>query len=188
MARIERISLRPYRRVAVISDIHGALDYLTGLLERVAPTAEDALIFLGDMVEKGPESLATLRYIMALRERYTVFALMGNCDGWHAMFDTDDPAFAVEPFGEADLAALADDARHQAARAFKGLDAITAWSPGSASEALAARRGEVETLIGELAESSFFAESVGLSRSSSCSCSFLTIASRPFINGFASNV
>jgi maltose alpha-D-glucosyltransferase/alpha-amylase len=65
--------------------------------------------------------------------------------------DTDDPAFAVEPFGQADLAALADDARHQTARAFKGLDAITAWSPGSASEALAARRGEVETLIDELA-------------------------------------
>jgi maltose alpha-D-glucosyltransferase / alpha-amylase len=65
--------------------------------------------------------------------------------------DTDDPAFAVEPFGEADLASLADDARHQAARAFKGLDAITAWSPGSASEALASRRSEVEALITDLA-------------------------------------
>jgi len=67
MARVEKICLRPFRRTAVISDIHGELSYLKGLLEKLALTEEDALIFLGDMVEKGPESLATLRCIMALR-------------------------------------------------------------------------------------------------------------------------
>ena len=87
MARVEKISLRTFRCTAVISDIHGKLSYLRGLLERLALTEEDALIFLGDMVEKGPESLATLRYIMALREQCNVFALLGNCDGWHAAFD-----------------------------------------------------------------------------------------------------
>lgn len=87
MAIVRHISLRPFRRVAVISDIHGELSYLRGLLAKLALRAEDALVFLGDMIEKGPESLKTLRYIMALRERYPVFALMGNCDGWHAAFD-----------------------------------------------------------------------------------------------------
>lgn len=87
MARVRQIRLRPYRRVAVISDIHGELSYLKGLLQKLALRSEDALVFLGDMIEKGPQSLETLRYIMALRERYNVFPLMGNCDGWHAAFD-----------------------------------------------------------------------------------------------------
>ncbi|GJE25349.1 maltose alpha-D-glucosyltransferase [Methylobacterium organophilum] len=64
---------------------------------------------------------------------------------------TDDPAFAAEPLSPADVEALAADARFQMSRAFRGLDAITAWSPGSASEALAARRSEVEALIDDLA-------------------------------------
>ena len=89
MARVRSICLRPFRRVAVISDIHGELSYLKGLLQKLDPGAEDALVFLGDMVEKGPQSLATLRYIMELHERYNVFALMGNCDGWHAAFDAE---------------------------------------------------------------------------------------------------
>ena len=84
MAVVQRISLRPFRRTAVISDIHGELSYLQGLLRKLEPGPEDALVFLGDMVEKGPASLATLRYIMALREQYNVFALLGNCDGWQA--------------------------------------------------------------------------------------------------------
>lgn len=87
MAVVQRIRLRPFRRVAVISDIHGELSYLQGLLGKLSLTETDALVFLGDMIEKGPESLKTLRYIMALRERCSVFALMGNCDGWHTAFD-----------------------------------------------------------------------------------------------------
>ena len=99
--------------------------------ESEAPTPEDAFN-------------AHLRWAILLGQRTAEL---------HRAFsiETDDPAFAVEPFEADDLAALVNDARHQAARAFKGLDAITAWSPGSASEALAARRGEVETLIDELA-------------------------------------
>lgn len=93
MARVRRIALRAFRRVAVISDIHGELSWFRGLLDKLRLTGEDALVLLGDMVEKGPESLATLRCIMALQKQYHVFPLMGNCDGWHAMFDTEDRSF-----------------------------------------------------------------------------------------------
>ncbi len=64
--------------------------------------------------------------------------------------ETQDEAFTAEPFLEEDLDRLADDARHQADRAYRGLEAISAWVPGSASEALAGRRAEVEALIAEL--------------------------------------
>ena len=93
MARVRRLALRGFERVAAISDIHGELSYFRGLLDRLRLTERDALVLLGDMIEKGPESLCTLRCIMALCEKGNVFPLMGNCDGWHAMFDTDDPAF-----------------------------------------------------------------------------------------------
>ncbi|GJE53628.1 MULTISPECIES: maltose alpha-D-glucosyltransferase [Methylobacterium] len=66
--------------------------------------------------------------------------------------ETDDPAFAAEPFGEDDLATLVADAHAQAKRAFTGLAAVAAWAPGSASQALAGRRAEVEALIEQLSE------------------------------------
>ena len=40
------------------------------------------LIILGDMIEKGPESLETIRYIMQLCEKHTVYPMMGNVDLW----------------------------------------------------------------------------------------------------------
>ncbi len=67
--------------------------------------------------------------------------------------ETDDPAFAAEPFEEGDLATLARDARHQAERAFRGLKGLA--DRGLASGACAdllGRRGEVEALIERLSE------------------------------------
>ncbi|MCE4222351.1 maltose alpha-D-glucosyltransferase [Methylobacterium sp. C25] len=74
--------------------------------------------------------------------------------GMHKAFaiETDDPAFAAEPFGEDDLATLVADARAQAKRAFDGLSSVAAWAQGPASQALASRRAEVEELIDELSD------------------------------------
>ena len=47
-----------------IGDLQGCLESLDGLLEQLP---EDApLIFLGDLVNRGPESLATLRRVAGL--------------------------------------------------------------------------------------------------------------------------
>lgn len=67
-------------RVLAISDIHGNLPFLQGLLEQAGYTARDILILVGDLVEKGPDSLAVLRYVMELSKKRTVYALRGNCD------------------------------------------------------------------------------------------------------------
>ena len=74
-------------RIIAISDIHGNLAYLRGLTDKLHLRADDALVLLGDLVEKGPESLATLRYAMALRERCRVYPVLGNCDFWHLWVD-----------------------------------------------------------------------------------------------------
>ncbi|MFQ9917989.1 MAG: metallophosphoesterase [Flavonifractor plautii] len=62
-----------------ISDIHGNLPFLrTCWPPPLRP--DDILVLVGDLVEKGPDSLTTLRFIMELAERNTVYCLRGNCD------------------------------------------------------------------------------------------------------------
>ena len=89
---VDHPALSDASRIIVISDIHGNLAYLRGLVDKLALRADDQLVLLGDLVEKGPESLATLRYAMELRERCRVYPVMGNCDFWHLWLDGDDPA------------------------------------------------------------------------------------------------
>ncbi len=75
----------PAGRLIVISDVHGDLPCLKALLGKLAPGEEDLILFLGDMVEKGPESLATLRYVMELCREGKAAALCGNCDNVHLL-------------------------------------------------------------------------------------------------------
>lgn len=81
-ARIQHLQLPKNRRILAISDVHGNLAYLRGALEKAGFCREDVLIFVGDIIEKGPQSLDTLRFIMELRKTHTVYAVEGNCDGW----------------------------------------------------------------------------------------------------------
>lgn len=68
------------RRVLAVSDIHGNLPFLKGLLAKVDFGQSDILVIVGDLLEKGEESLATLRYTMELSRTHTVYTLCGNCD------------------------------------------------------------------------------------------------------------
>ena len=89
---VERLRLGPGRRIAAISDLHGELDYLKGLLEKCALRPEDVIVFVGDLLEKGPDSLGTLRYVMELSRQREVHTVCGNCDFWQNFCDLpDDP-------------------------------------------------------------------------------------------------
>ena len=65
-AVIHKLELPAAGRIIAISDVHGNLPYLRGLLDKLDLRGEDTLVFCGDMVEKGGQSLETLRYIMRL--------------------------------------------------------------------------------------------------------------------------
>ena len=90
-ARIERLEIPAGRRILVISDIHGNVPYLEGVLRRAGFSDRDELIIDGDFLEKGKESLRTLRIVMALCARGNAHAVLGNCDGWAEIFSPDWP-------------------------------------------------------------------------------------------------
>jgi hypothetical protein len=53
-------------RVFVIGDVHGLLDELMQLVHELDPQGGDRFAFLGDLVDKGPDSLGVLRYVRSL--------------------------------------------------------------------------------------------------------------------------
>nr|MDD6335607.1 metallophosphoesterase family protein [bacterium] len=67
-------------RVIAIGDIHGNLPLLDALLRQMDLTPQDRLVFTGDIIEKGPDSLATLRRVMALCHAGRAVCVCGNCD------------------------------------------------------------------------------------------------------------
>ncbi|WP_165677759.1 symmetrical bis(5'-nucleosyl)-tetraphosphatase [Metapseudomonas otitidis] len=62
-----------------VGDLQGCLDPLKCLLDRVAfDPARDRLWLVGDLVNRGPKSLETLRFLFAMRESVT--CVLGNHD------------------------------------------------------------------------------------------------------------
>ena len=59
-AVVRPLSLPADRRVLVISDIHGNLPFLKGLLKKVQFSTDDILLVLGDILEKSTGGLDTL--------------------------------------------------------------------------------------------------------------------------------
>jgi len=80
LAQVVRPDIQPGRRVIAVSDVHGNLPFLKGVLDKIRFGPEDVLVIVGDLLEKGQESLATLRFVMELQKTRTVYPLCGNCD------------------------------------------------------------------------------------------------------------
>lgn len=80
MADVRKVCLNNYKRILIASDVHGNGHLLWRLLERVGFNDGDALVLLGDYIEKGRDSLNTVRRIIELSQVGNVFALKGNCD------------------------------------------------------------------------------------------------------------
>ena len=62
----------------VFGDLQGCRDPFRRLLREAAPTDDTPLWFAGDLINRGPESLRTLRDVIALGNRATV--VLGNHD------------------------------------------------------------------------------------------------------------
>jgi len=67
-------------RTYIIGDIHGCSDLLSKLLAKINPLSKaDTLIFIGDYIDRGPDSKGVIDIVLQLRKKYNrVITLMGN--------------------------------------------------------------------------------------------------------------
>jgi hypothetical protein len=72
-----------HARYILIGDVHGCLVELQALIHRIAPLPDDTFVFLGDLVDKGPESPAVVRWVRHLATRYRVVCIEGNHEEKH---------------------------------------------------------------------------------------------------------
>lgn len=70
-------------RHIIIGDVHGCLTELQALIQRIAPQPDDTFVFLGDLVDKGPESPAVVRWVRHFSEVYHVVLIEGNHEEKH---------------------------------------------------------------------------------------------------------
>jgi len=93
----------------VIGDIHGCLDPLQRLIEKVKPKQGDELIFVGDYIDRGPESRQVVDYLLELPHR-RIF-LMGNHEKMLLDFlDGEDQEMFLANGGQATLRSYGGDA------------------------------------------------------------------------------
>ncbi len=104
-------------QIAFIGDIHGVLEPLTRVVERARDAAE-ALVFLGDYVNRGPQSSQVIEYLVGLRHDLgsRAYFLLGHHD-------------------EAFLAAIEDDRMDRFLR-MGGAATLSSYPGGDADGAL----------------------------------------------------
>ena len=82
-------------RLIAVGDVHGRLAKLEGLMGQVKPTPEDRIIFLGDYIDRGPDSYGVVEFLLELKERcpltvtlrgnhedYIISLFMGNINAY----------------------------------------------------------------------------------------------------------
>lgn len=73
------------RSVYVIGDVHGMLEPLKALMEAIQTDAEQRevepyAVFVGDLVDRGPDSAGVVRYLRSLVESERAATVLGNHD------------------------------------------------------------------------------------------------------------
>ncbi len=68
----------------VIGDIHGNLPALDDLLSKIESASPEEVVFLGDYIDRGPDSRACVDRILDFRDQaeFQVTCLMGNHEDW----------------------------------------------------------------------------------------------------------
>lgn len=68
-------------RTLVIGDVHGCLVELKALLDKLSYSpGQDTLVFVGDLVDRGPDPVGVVRFVRALQTAGNVLVCVGNHD------------------------------------------------------------------------------------------------------------
>jgi serine/threonine protein phosphatase 1 len=84
--------LRPDAPFFAVGDIHGRLDLVADLVAKIDPDQDQNIVFLGDYVDRGPDSAGALRFLYELAQHRPnqIVCLMGNHEKMMCEF-IDDP-------------------------------------------------------------------------------------------------
>lgn len=66
------------KRIVAIGDIHGCSKALQTLLEAIAPSEDDTIISLGDVVDRGDDSKSCVEMLLALQPKCNFVLVQGN--------------------------------------------------------------------------------------------------------------
>lgn len=64
--------------IFAVGDIHGYPEKLESLINRLTLSADDKLIFLGDYIDRGPDSRAVISLLLQIQDTYDSVFLCGN--------------------------------------------------------------------------------------------------------------
>lgn len=65
-------------RTFAIGDIHGCEVALDGVLSQIRPGADDTLVVLGDVIDRGPNTARCIEILMAVQQKCNMVLVMGN--------------------------------------------------------------------------------------------------------------
>jgi len=83
--------------VFAVGDIHGCAFELKQLIKKLPLDKNSTLVFLGDYIDRGPDSKEVIETILKLRQQYRVYTLMGNHEAMLLEFLAD-PSSAMAGF------------------------------------------------------------------------------------------
>ncbi len=73
-------------RKIFIGDVHGCLAELQALIEKLNLSTQDEVIFVGDLLDKGPDSPGVVRFVRELAQSFHVVLVKGNHEWKHERF------------------------------------------------------------------------------------------------------
>ena len=65
-------------RLLAIGDVHGCTVQLDALWEAIEPTPSDTIVFLGDYVDRGPDSKGVIDRLIDWKKTLALVCLRGN--------------------------------------------------------------------------------------------------------------
>lgn len=70
--------MNEFVRKIIIGDVHGCIHELKSLVSKIAIASNDELYFIGDLIDKGPDSVAVVKYVYELSKKNKTILILGN--------------------------------------------------------------------------------------------------------------
>ena len=74
------------KRTIIIGDVHGMDVELHQLFEKLIPRQDDQIVFVGDLLDKGPNSSGVVKMVRELSSKHDVVLVEGNHEDKHRRF------------------------------------------------------------------------------------------------------